>query len=121
VLQTGLADTKEKLASVDSSIETTNAEYEKAKETDDAKLHAVQAQVAVAKKTYQEAKAMATRVIEESFGEDCDGIENACRILNEDSVAENARILESKSLHDHCERLKSRNLNSHTCFFLLII
>jgi hypothetical protein len=101
VLQTGLADAREKLASVNSGIKTTTVEYEKAKETDDAKLHAVQAQVAVTKKTFQEAKAMATRVVEESFGEDCDGIENACRILNEDSVAENARILESKSLHDH--------------------
>jgi hypothetical protein len=113
VLQTGLADTNEKLASVDSSIETTKAEYEKAKETDDAKLHTVQAQVKVAMETHLEAKAMATRVIEESFGEDCDGIENACKILNEDSVAENARILESKFLHDHCERPNSRN-SAHT-------
>jgi hypothetical protein len=117
VLETGLADTNEKLASVDSSIETTKADYEKAKETDDAKLHTVQAQVTAAKKTYQEAKAMATRVIEESFGEDCDGIENACKILNEDSVAENARILESKYLHDHCERLNSKKIHlTHSCF-----
>jgi hypothetical protein len=109
VLQTGLADTKEKLASVDFSIETkkknkllksyfrhtchdrlskgtammtpaietTKAEYEKVKETDDAKLHAVQAQVEVAEETYQEAKNMATRVIDESFGEDCNDIEIA--------------------------------------------
>jgi hypothetical protein len=52
VEETGLMDTEEKLASVDSSIETTKAEYEKVKETDDAKLHAVQAQVEVAKETH---------------------------------------------------------------------
>lgn len=104
VLQTSLANTKEKLGSIDSSIETTKNEYEKTKETDDAKLHAVQAQVAIAKETCQEAKAFATRIIEESFGEDCDGIENACKILNEDLVAENARILESKCPYNHYER-----------------
>jgi chromosome segregation ATPase len=101
VLQTGLADTKEKLASIDSSIETTKAEYDKVKEDGDAKLHAVQAQVEVAKEACQEAKDRATRVIEERFGEDCNDIENACKILNEDSVAENARILDGKTLHDH--------------------
>jgi hypothetical protein len=43
VLQKCLADihTNEKHASVDSSIETTKAEYDKAKETGDAKLNAV--------------------------------------------------------------------------------
>jgi hypothetical protein len=113
VLQTSLADTKEKLASVDSSIETIKAEYEKAKETDDAKLHALQAKVEVAKEIYQEAKDTATRVIEESFGEDCDGIENACKILNEDSVAENARILEGKTLQDYCDD-STRENSAHT-------
>jgi hypothetical protein len=113
VLQTGHADTKEKLASVDSSIETTKAEYEKAKETEDAKLHAVQAQVEAAKETSEAAKDMATRAIEDSFGEDCDGIENACKILNEDSVAEYAQILEGKSLHDHCDD-STRENSTHT-------
>jgi chromosome segregation ATPase len=83
VLQTGLADTKEKLVSVDSSIEATKARYKKVKEADNAKLHAVQAQVEVAKETCQEAKDMAARVIEERFGEGCNAIENACSILIE--------------------------------------
>jgi chromosome segregation ATPase len=48
VLQTRLADTKEKLASVNASIETTKVAYEKAEETDDAKLHVAKAQVEVA-------------------------------------------------------------------------
>jgi hypothetical protein len=113
VLQTGLADTKEKLPSVHFSIETTKAEYEKVKETDDAKLHAVQAQVEVVKKTYQEAKNMATRVIDESFGEDYNDIEIACKIVNEDSIAENARILEGKTLHDHCD-YSNRENSAHT-------
>jgi hypothetical protein len=52
VEETGLTDTKEKLASVDLSIETTKAEYEKVKETDDAKLHTVQAQIEVVKETH---------------------------------------------------------------------
>jgi hypothetical protein len=61
----------------------------------------VQAQVEVAKESYEEAKDMATRVIKERFGEDCNVIENGCNLLNEDSVAENARILEGKTLHDY--------------------
>jgi hypothetical protein len=93
-LQEGLADTRKKLASVDSRIETTKAEFEKAKETDGAKLHAVQAQVAAAKESYQEAKATATRAIEESSVEDCDGDAYSY----EDLKAKNAQILESKSL-----------------------
>jgi chromosome segregation ATPase len=103
VLQTGLVDIKEKLASINSSIETTKAEYEKVKENGDAKLHAVRAQVEAAKEACQEAKDMATRVIEERFGEDCNDIESTCKILNEDSIVENARILEGKTLHDHCD------------------
>jgi hypothetical protein len=62
-----LADTKETLASVDFSIETTKAEYEKAKNTDNVKSHAVQRQVEAAKETYQKAKDMAIRVIEETL------------------------------------------------------
>jgi chromosome segregation ATPase len=114
-LQTALVDNKKQLSSLTSSIETTKADYEKAKVDDDTKLQAVQAQVQAAKETYEEAKETATRVIEDCFDEDCDGIENACKILNEDSIAEHARILEGKTLYDHCHD-PTRNI--HSRFFV---
>jgi hypothetical protein len=61
---------------------------------------------------------MATRVIEERLGEDCNDIESACIILNEDTVADNARILDGKTLHDHCDE-SNRNNSTRTLATLL--